>query len=291
MLVEHVRNNVDRMYPTTALLISEFRASLYTPEAADQIHELKRKVSELTDQDSPRRPSRFVERRRLCLKSELDLVEMLREAASESYDKGIIDDEQFFKELKGRSEETQERLETEYVRLLGEKKFIQEDLEDNLLAAEEGYIHELYQSLQNASRGGKKSMKRKETMKQADFGNLVGEYLASEMIDPETNKKMRSYCVLGKWELATDVKCAHIIPKSFANKELDYIFGTNDAALESQRNGLMISSTIEQAFDDGYIAIVQMDQFRLHLPNGRWLFLTSRNSRTKSIETRGPYSR
>ena len=233
-----------------------FERHLYTPETADQIHELKRKASELTDQESPRRPSRFVEWRVLCLKSEIDLVEKLKEAASESYDKGLIKDEKLFKKLKGEAEETQEKLESEYTRLLGEKKFIQEDLEDNLLVAEEGYIHELYQSLQNASRGGQKSIKRKKAMKQVDFGKLVGKYLDSETIDPQTNTKMRWCCVLGKWELANDIKCAHIIPKSFAVKELDYMFGTNDAALESQRNGLMMRSTIEEAFDDGYIAIV-----------------------------------
>ena len=76
------------------------------------------------------------------------------------------------------------------------------------------------------------------------------------MIDPETNTEMHWYYVLGEWELANDIKCAHINPKSFAVKELDCMFGTNNAALESQRNGLMIRSTIKEAFDNSYIAIV-----------------------------------
>ena len=52
------------------------------------------------------------------------------------------------------------------------------------------------------------------------------------------------------------VKCAHITPFSFDSKELYYMFGTDDAALQDPRNGLMLNRVIEGAFDNGWIAIV-----------------------------------
>ena len=52
------------------------------------------------------------------------------------------------------------------------------------------------------------------------------------------------------------VKCAHIVPFCFDSKELSYLFGTDDAALGSSRNGLFLNKIIKAGWDNGWIAIV-----------------------------------
>lgn len=62
--------------------------------------------------------------------------------------------------------------------------------------------------------------------------------------------------VLGIWLRDFDAKCAHIVPLSFDTIQLPYLFGTEQAALESPRNGLILHKAIEEAFDYEEIAIV-----------------------------------
>jgi hypothetical protein len=51
--------------------------------------------------------------------------------------------------------------------------------------------------------------------------------------------------------LGTDIQ--HIAPKSFETKTSAYIFGVNDAALTSVRNGIVMNSRFEEAFDNGWL--------------------------------------
>jgi hypothetical protein len=75
-------------------------------------------------------------------------------------------------------------------------------------------------------------------------------YFGAEM---ETER----FCsVLGCWIPKAFTKCAHIVPKSFDTKNLAYIFGANDAALCSIRNGIIMSRVVEEGFDNGWMTIV-----------------------------------
>ena len=52
------------------------------------------------------------------------------------------------------------------------------------------------------------------------------------------------------------MRCAHLVPRSFKSKELDYLFGIGDAALESERNAIFLAKAIENGFDSGYVVFV-----------------------------------
>ena len=55
------------------------------------------------------------------------------------------------------------------------------------------------------------------------------------------------------------IKCAHIVPYSWDNKEMAHMFGSNESPLTSERNGLSLQTKIEEAFDNCWIVIVPMN--------------------------------
>lgn len=74
----------------------------------------------------------------------------------------------------------------------------------------------------------------------------------TSMLKRGPNYDEQRFCsVLGCWMEKRYKKCAHIVPKSLKTKNLGYIFGAQDAALCSPRNGLIIYQVIEVAFDNG----------------------------------------
>ncbi|KAI4216439.1 MAG: hypothetical protein L6R36_009340 [Xanthoria steineri] len=90
------------------------------------------------------------------------------------------------------------------------------------------------------------------------FKNKVAVYLNS--LEPSSMHKLYHCNVLGQYLASSaespGVKCAPIVPFSFETTQLAYMFGTEEAALRSPRNGLMLASPIEEALDNGEIAIV-----------------------------------
>jgi len=51
-------------------------------------------------------------------------------------------------------------------------------------------------------------------------------------------------------------KAAHLVPKSLIGGELSYLFGEGKVVLMNPRNGITLQQNIEQALDNGIIAII-----------------------------------
>ena len=144
-------------------------------------------------------------------------------------------------------------LEAEKIILLEQRRFIAEGLEDATKAVvSDAYLEELEHAFANASRNGAAVTRSKV------FKNKVAVYLNS--FKPNSMHKFYHCNVLGQYLASSDeslgIKCAPIVPLSFETTQLAYMFGTEEAALRSPRNGLMLASPIEEAFDNGEIAIV-----------------------------------
>jgi hypothetical protein len=148
----------------------------------------------------------------------------------------------------------QDELEDEEKELLGQGKFIEEDLNDSVMDAEGAYIHELYMTWRRVSSEGQKDPKKEKRLAQNKFNNGVAQYLGAEQVLGMDTQRFCS--VLGIWISKVYTKCAHIVPKSFETKNLAYIFGANDAALTSVRNGIIMNSKFEEAFDNGWVTII-----------------------------------
>lgn len=143
-------------------------------------------------------------------------------------------------------------LEAQKIVLLEQNRFIAEGLEDATKAVGDAYLEELEYACANASRNGAAVTRSKA------FKNKVAVYLNS--VKPNSMHKLYYCNVLGKYLASSaeslGIKCAPIVPFSFETTQLAYMFGTEEAALRSPRNGLMLASPIEEAFDNGEIAIV-----------------------------------
>ena len=149
-------------------------------------------------------------------------------------------------------EREEEEIESEILLLSGQKPFIREDLQDSAKAVEESYVQDIYTSWSLASKGGappKKALSRKE------FARKVAKYLETVKSLPDTAAQQLWCNVLG-YQTRDMVKCAHIVPFCFESKQLDYMFGAEESALHSERNGLYLNRVIEGARDSGWVAIV-----------------------------------
>ncbi len=150
-------------------------------------------------------------------------------------------------------------LEAEKIILLEQGRFIHEGLEDATTAVvSDAYIEELEYAFAHASANGAEKSNQPQVTRSKVFKNEVAVYLNS--IKPNSMHKLYHCNVLGQYLASSDeslgIKCASIVPFSFETTQLAYMFGTEEAALRSPRNGLMLASPIEEAFDNGEIAIV-----------------------------------
>ena len=150
-------------------------------------------------------------------------------------------------------------LEAEKLILLEQGRFIAEGLEDATTAVvSDAYLEELEYAFANASRNGAEKSNQPQVTRSKVFKNEVAVYLNS--VKPNSMHKLYYCNVLGKYLASSaeslGIKCAPIVPFSFETTQLAYMFDPEEAALRSPRNGLMLASPIEEAFDNGEIAIV-----------------------------------
>jgi hypothetical protein len=189
----------------------------------------------------------------LVVRAQLEYVQCRRESLREAFRNSKISKGEY-EEYRAITFDEQDELEDEEKQLLGQGKFIEEDLKDSVAEAEGAYINELYMSWRRASSDGQKNTKREKSLAPNKFNKGVVQYLGAERdLDADTQR----FCsVLGMWITKSITKCAHIVPKSFETKNLAYIFGANDAALASVRNGIIMIRPFEEAFDNGWVTIV-----------------------------------
>lgn len=230
-----------------------FPESQFTPDAHYRLSTLKRKASEASLSAPPRAGGGYVKWRLLVVRAQLDVVKCTRESLREAFRGGKLSQEEF-ERYRAETFDEQDELEDEEKQLLEQGKFIEEDLNDSIAEAEGAYIHELYMTWRRASSEGQKDPKKERRLAPNKFNNAVAQYLGAEEVTGTDTKRFCS--ILGIWITKAYTKCAHIVPKSFETKNLAYIFGANDAALASVRNGIIMNSKFEEAFDNGWVTIV-----------------------------------
>ncbi|KAL8644647.1 MAG: hypothetical protein Q9226_007661 [Calogaya cf. arnoldii] len=218
-----------------------------TPEFSPKLSPLKRTFSQTSTDPTPQLASAFIHWRLQCIDEQLHFFQTAKEAVIANKKEG-----QFMtrvtKELKN--------LESEKIILTSQKRFIIQDLEDATQATTDAYIAELEYAFANASSHGAKPLKQPR-LERKPFKQAVATYLDSKK--PHTMHDMLFCQVLGQYLPSAGppgVTCAHIVPFSFENKQLQYMFGAEEAALTRPRNGMFLFEPIEKAFDNGWIAVV-----------------------------------
>ncbi|KAL8682944.1 MAG: hypothetical protein Q9186_001023 [Xanthomendoza sp. 1 TL-2023] len=232
---------------------SPLHLSLLSPSGQAKVNTLKRKASDLSEQSPPRAAGAFLNWRLSTIQAELEILESMEEDFSASLAKDLTSNHQKIESAIESLQKERADLERELVIMTKQKPFIREDLEDSSKAIEDSYIEDIYSAWLHASEDGKKSYKR--AMPRNKFPKLVDDYLgASEKFDPSVDP--RTFCHILGYKASEVIRCAHIVPFWFDSKELSYMFGADDSALHSRRNGLFLHRVIEKGFNNGWIAIV-----------------------------------
>ena len=151
-------------------------------------------------------------------------------------------------------ESEQTDLEREWVMIHKQRHFLNEDLQDSKRSLEDAYVEEMYNAWRAASEEGQTLFKRR-TLPRNKFKDMCMNYLGAKKEVDDTGVSQTWCHVLG-WQVNSMVKCAHIVPFCFESKQLSYMFGADDAALHSPRNGLFLNKVIEAAWDNGWLAII-----------------------------------
>lgn len=228
---------------------------LLTPDGVAKVNQLKRKASDLSDQEAPAKASSFLEWRLSVIKAQIAVLVTMRgdyrSSLTASKTKATQDS---LEPAIERLEVEQTSLEREFLMLVKQKPFLREDLQDSSQAIEESYAADIVNSWRLASAEGQKNQK-KRALPRKQFRDVVAEYLDSiKSYDPTAPREV--FCNVLGYQAKDMVKCAHIIPFCFDSIELSYTFGTDDSALRDPRNGLFLNRVIEGGFDNGWIAII-----------------------------------
>jgi hypothetical protein len=228
------------------------------PDTKTEIRSLKRKVDQIWDEGIPTTTSHYLRWRLAAVESELQVAAKQKQAlteASESVDEAGTRKSDLMAAVK----EDEKTLLAEKAFLLSQRKTLDQDLSDVVTSVEQledAYIHELRVALDLASSSKDKlpGLKAPKLNRQA-FPKVVHQYLGThDKADADPELK---WCnIMGLWLHGSDVKCAHIVPYSWSNKDLAHMFGSDEPPLTSRRNGLSLQKKLEEAFDNCWIAIV-----------------------------------
>ncbi|KAL9598482.1 MAG: hypothetical protein Q9219_004455 [cf. Caloplaca sp. 3 TL-2023] len=229
--------------------------SLLSPSAQSKVNVLKRKASDLSDQSPPRTAGPFLTWRLSTIQADLEVLESMHEDYTASLTTVSTSRQKQIESAIENLQKEKADLERELVILTKQKMFIKEDLEDSQKAIEDSYAEEIYNTWLAASQEGIKNIRRNPAMPRKKFRKVVAEYLGA-IRDEDKTLAPETFCNVLGFQANETVKCAHIVPFCFQSKELSYLFGIDDAALHSPRNGLFLNHIIENGFDNGWIAIV-----------------------------------
>ncbi|KAL8644093.1 MAG: hypothetical protein Q9226_007938 [Calogaya cf. arnoldii] len=234
-----------------------------TPDTKSKMRSLKRKASQLSEQDTPTTTAPWLNFRFAVVKNELELRQSQLQALMESK-ADIMTDGTPKSEWLAQVKKDEKGLQAELNVLLANRKIIEGDMNDTVTVGSPGelanaYIQELRASLAAASSDKKGYPGQKQPrLDRRAFAAKVMDYLSCLMeVRTETSKDNMKWCnIMGYWLGPSSVKCAHIIPFSWDTKELAYLFGSDEPPLTSPRNGLSMQAKLEEAFDNCRIVIV-----------------------------------
>ena len=183
-----------------------------------------------------------------------------------------------------------DNLEEEKTFLMARGKILEGDLNDmitNKVPIHDAYMNELVEALQEKNRQRQEKKKSKHgkepRLARGKFSAKLHAYLGTEDRSELTGDAALRWCnVLGCWISPSEIKCAHIVPYSWNNKDLGYMFGSLEPPLESPRNGLSLHHKIEEAFDESEITIVPASTVETN-PTEWKIVLLKEENRTKGF--------
>ncbi|CAG8939214.1 unnamed protein product [Penicillium salamii] len=218
---------------------------------------LRKQTKELT---ATRTVSEFLENKIRDYRMDLDYIDCAHNGLLEVLDNERITPPGFVKALKPFM--TSARRITGHLNYLeDQRKAIQDDIEDlppvkrqrqgelDVEFLERAYTEIIYPKVMSASAKLPKQMhEHGRTFNASNFKRDVAQYY-------DIPKDM-GYCHLtGFWD-ATEVKAAHLVPKSLHSDEIAYLFGVRAMVSSDPRNALSLHRTLEAALDSGKIVIL-----------------------------------
>ena len=234
-----------------------------TPNTKVQIKSVKRKASQIASQDTPKTTTSFLKWRLATVETQLETRKLQMQAVKESAGTFFEAFTQSKTELLAELERAEQTLLSEKIRLLADRKILEQDLNDLVTdchALEEAYINELRMSLETASSTKERLWGIKTPrLDRKIFKRQLNEYLGTEDIIPGSTDTKKWCNVIGAWLPSNAVTCAHIVPFSFNTKDMAHMFGSDEPPLASVRNGLSLQNKIEKAFDNCWVTIVPVD--------------------------------
>lgn len=157
------------------------------------------------------------------------------------------------------------QLSDEKALIIGSRKPLSEDLKDSIAfsnksAIADAYVHELrkHNALAGSDKARQKAAKAPR-MERKEFKQGILDYLGNRLVYEDTGDVYEWCNVLACYLRPDQIKCAHIVPYSWDSRALGQMFGTDEDPLVSPRNGLSLQSKIEEGFDNGWIAIVPVN--------------------------------
>lgn len=246
-----------------------------SPETKMEMRSLERKVSKLIEEGFPSFTSPFLKWRLALVDRTLDLRDKQKTAISEG--------KEFFTDAGMRREEFMQKVEDdekeprfEKKLLLSQSRTLEEDLADTLIEPshineayvkelEDAYIKELRLSRDSASSSKSKTNSpglKAPRLERKIPSTIVNEYLETSKTYEGTGDEQTWCNVLGHWLSPASITCAHIVPFSWNVKSLTHIFGSDEHALTSKRNGLSLQTKIEEAFDNSWVVIVPAESVK-----------------------------
>jgi hypothetical protein len=278
----------------------------YWQKAVDEKRAKSREAS-LSAAPSVRTVSDFLESKVQAYNCELDYLEAAHQGLHCAYDEHQISPEEFRNTMGpflSNVKQVSEKLET----ISRQRKILEEDLEESMnVKRRRGgepsleMLQRAYSSSLMARVMAASAKQQKKRFNVSKFKDEVNKYYG---INPTNGIDVGAgYChVLGKFD-ATDIKAAHVVPKSLRGDEIAHLFGVKELVSEDPRNGkhpsphyvyfaiaeyilaISLHRTLEGALDCGKIVIVPIaqDESEPGVPS-RWkCVLTDRKCGNKTL--------
>lgn len=205
-------------------------ASLMPPHRQEELRKIERRtasaVSAVSIQSSA---SDLLEEKILAISTEIEYTEIVRAGLKEALEARKIKEEEA-QRLLSDVEDYEDSQTREFVTIKRQRKLIEDDIaEDSTTSTEEAYATSMLHRVLGAT-----AKTTKTKFDQSGFRKSVEEYYgAMEMRD---GMKFAHCAVLG-WVPSSQVKAAHLVPKSLESAEIAHLFGAGAIVLTAPKNG------------------------------------------------------
>ncbi|KAJ5888350.1 hypothetical protein N7495_008391 [Penicillium taxi] len=244
----------------SSLMTPDHRATLATLQTrcesrASNVSDISQSSCEITVSD-------FMAAKILQLEDEMSYITSVKAGLDEANNSEVINNIEYSQQIKPWIRKLRSKSSTLKV-LKRQRNVLAEEIGDTMAVEikkrqrideppDEGLLERAYrdtiiQRVMNAT--GKQTAQKFD---QSEFKKNVNEYY-------NVSDGQKTYChVLALWLDKSQVKAAHLIPKSMSPDELAHIFGDNDVVTSLPQNGLSLHHKVESLLDKGDIVIIPM---------------------------------